>query len=85
MITNAKYISDYKIEITFFDNTIKNIDLKKFLFKSKNPFVKKYRNLELFKQFRIDDGDICWGDNEFDINPVSIYRGEFDYKNLTNK
>ena len=79
MIKNAKYIGDYKIEIIFFDKTIKNIDLKNFLFKSKNPYIKKYQNQDLFKQFRIEDGEICWGDNEFDLNPLSIYRGDFDY------
>jgi hypothetical protein len=34
----------------------------------------------LFKQFRIEDGTICWGDNEFDLNPVNIYKGDYDLK-----
>ena len=77
MIENAKYLGDYKIEIVFFDKTIRKIDLQKFLFKSQNPQITKYQNQELFKQFRIENGDICWGDNEFDLNPLTIYKGEF--------
>ena len=85
MIKKAKYIDDYKIEIVFSDNTIRNIDLKDFLFKSQDPYVKKYINKKLFKQFRIKNGDICWGDNEFDLNPFNICNGKFDYNlNVTS-
>jgi hypothetical protein len=30
-------------------------------------------------------GTICWGDNAFDLNPLSIYNGEFDAKILHSK
>jgi hypothetical protein len=80
MIEKAKYISEYKIEVTFKDGLVKLIDLKPFLSQSKHHLVKKFLDIELFKKFRIEHGALAWGDNEFDISPISIYRGDFDAK-----
>ncbi|MBR6077284.1 MAG: DUF2442 domain-containing protein, partial [Paludibacteraceae bacterium] len=33
-----------------------------------------------FANVKVEYGTICWGDNEFDINPENIYNGDFDKK-----
>jgi hypothetical protein len=78
MINQVEYIKNYQLKIFFNDGVIRNIDLFAFLNNSTHPLIKKYLNIELFKQFKIEDGILCWGDNEFDLNPESIYKGEFD-------
>ncbi|MCL2247009.1 MAG: DUF2442 domain-containing protein [Lentimicrobiaceae bacterium] len=77
-ITNATYLHDYLIEVTFKDNVIRVIDLENFFKTSPLKLVRKFYSLELFRQFRIEDGVLCWGDNECDINPNSIYAGKYD-------
>lgn len=77
MITKAEYIKDYQIKVYFTDGTIKAIDLFGFLSASTHPLINKYLDIELFKQFSIDSGVICWGDNEFDLNPETIYKGRY--------
>jgi hypothetical protein len=78
IITDAKYLCDYLIEVTFFDHSVKVVDLEDFFKLSKHKLVHKFYPLEQFKQFRIERGALAWGDNECDINPVDMYEGVFD-------
>ena len=78
MITKAKYLYEYLIEVTFDDGIIKVIDLESF-FKNHNwALVRKFIPLELFKQFYIDCGTLMWGDNECSIDQFEIYEGKYD-------
>ena len=82
-IQKAEYIEGYQLKVYFTEGAIKKIDLFAFLMASKNHLIRKFKDIELFKQFRVEDGVICWGDNEFDLNPVNIYNGEYDIKKTT--
>jgi len=75
MIKEAFYIKDYQLKVVFTDGTIKMIDLYNFISTSKHPLINKFLDKNLFREFYIDYGTICWGDNEFDINPKDIYNG----------
>lgn len=78
MIQKAEYIKDYQIKVYFADGKIRTIDLFNFLSTSNHPLINKFLDMELFKQFRIEMGTLCWGDNEFDLNPMNIYKGKYD-------
>jgi len=80
LVRKAEYIKDYQLKVYFSDNTSRVIDLHRFLKNSKNHLINKYMDTDLFKQFRVEAGTICWGDNEFDLNPVNIYQGKYDLK-----
>jgi hypothetical protein len=82
-ITKTTYLYDYQIEVRFKDGTIRIIDLQYFFKSSPLPRVRKFYPLELFKQFRVEDGVLCWGDNECDINPNNIYEGKYDAQLVT--
>ena len=85
MIKNAKYIKDYKLRVIFDDGVSKKIDLYPFISESKQPQTRKFLDKKLFKKFYTDDWGLRWGDNEFDINPISIYKGQYDYEKVTKK
>lgn len=75
-ITEAKYVSGYKICLTFNDGTKRIMDFGPFLRKARNPMLTKYRRLKEFKSFHIQDGDLMWGDFEM-IFPISdLHCGE---------
>jgi len=78
MIQKAEYIKDYQIDVYFSDGKKRKIDLFNFLSTSNHPLITKYLDIERFKQFRVEMGTICWGDNEFDLNPYHIYKGKYD-------
>jgi hypothetical protein len=88
MIIKADYIKGYQLRVYFDDGVVRDIDLESFMLSSKYPLISKFLNINLFKKFHVDEWGLCWGDNEFDINPMSIYNGEFDInrqKIFTNK
>lgn len=77
-IIDVKHIKDHILLVEFSDGSSKMIDLKSFLKTSQVPGVKMFRPVEKFKQVRLENGVPSWGDNDFDINPIAIIRGDFD-------
>ena len=75
-IIGAVYVSDYKINITFADETEKTIDFGIFLKNHPHPQHNKYLDLTKFKKFEIDDGNIVWGKHwDLIFNPRKLYEG----------
>lgn len=72
-VIDVKHLDQYKLEIKFSDNSIKCIDLKKFLMTAKNPMTTVYRNIELFKKVNITHGNLSWGDSEMDLSAESLF------------
>jgi hypothetical protein len=75
-ITLAKYVSGYKIRLTFNDGTVRLVDFGPFLAKARNPDTTDYRDLRKFKSFRIEDGDLIWGDLQMIFPILDLYKGE---------
>ena len=71
-VISAHYKGEYKIEITFEDGATGIVDFSKYL--SKGGVFKKFRDLEFFKNFKINQelGVLTWGD-EIDIAPETLY------------
>jgi hypothetical protein len=74
-VKSANYIGDYAIRISFNDGNEKLVDFKPFLTKSLHPAIAKYLKEDLFKQFKIINGNLNW--NDFDlIFPIhDLYEG----------
>lgn len=62
-IISAKYIEGYKIELTFNDGKVNIIDFEKQIMAQKVPEYAAYQNINEFKKFKIDDGNIVWGED----------------------
>ena len=73
-ITEANYIGDFAIRVTFNNGQSKLVDFKPFLEKARHPGIKKYLEENEFKNFQIENGNLDW--NDFDMCfPISdIYR-----------
>ncbi len=78
MITNAIYLTGYRIEVEFDNGSKRTIDLQNFLESSNNKLIRKFLKLSLFQKFKVEDGTLAWGDNEFDLNPMNIESGKYD-------
>jgi len=75
-VNSAQYIADYKVKVTFNDNTSKVIDFSHWLKKNSHPQYNKYKELQYFKKFNIEMGNIVWGKNWDLIFPVfDLYKG----------
>lgn len=75
-IKSAKYLRDYEINFTFNDGTSKICDFKEFLNASSHPEIRKYLKTSLFKKFKIEHGDIMWGDFDLIFPIKDIYENE---------
>jgi hypothetical protein len=76
IVTNASYIQRYEVKVGFSDNTSRVIDFEPFLKENPHPQWEKYNNLNHFKKFKIENGNLVWGPNWDLIFPVySLYTG----------
>jgi hypothetical protein len=75
-VAEAKYGSGYKIRLTFNDGTARVMDFEPFLRKAQNPDITQYRQMRKFKSFRLDYGDLMWGEYEMIFPIEDLYRGE---------
>lgn len=80
-IQNAVYIEGFKIELKFDDGTTKTIDFTEFLDSATNPLTKKFHNPEEFKKFKLEYGDLVWGDYELCFPVWDLYTGNICKEN----
>jgi hypothetical protein len=70
-IIEARYIGDYKIELSFEDDSSGVADLSSYP-DEKNIF-RLFFDMDYFKNFRIEYGTLVWGSGELDIAPEALY------------
>jgi hypothetical protein len=75
-VVAAEYVSDYKVRLTFNDDSKRVIDFEPFLRRTQHPDLTQYRALKKFKSFRVVDGNLMWGDYEMIFPVWDLYRGE---------
>ena len=74
-VTEAKYVSGYKLLLTFNDGEIRVVDFGPFLAKARNPDTTDYRDLKKFKSFHLEGGDLMWGDYQMIFPIMDLYSG----------
>jgi hypothetical protein len=74
-VIEAKYVSGYKLLLTFNDGAVRVVDFGPFLAKARNPDTTDYRDLRKFKSFDIQEGDLIWGDYQMIFPIMDLYRG----------
>jgi hypothetical protein len=79
-IIKAEYLTEYRIELLFSDSTTQIIDLKAFLESTQNPVTRKYLDINLFKDFTIEFGDLIWNDYELCFPIIDLYENIFSKK-----
>ncbi len=70
VVTNAKYVSGYTLELTFSDGLKSEIDFSSWI--EKYPFFKPLENKDYFKNFSLDTWTVVWP-NGADIAPETLY------------
>jgi len=75
-IENARYIEDYKIYLKFNDGKENIVNFKNFLEKSNHPDIHKYIDIDLFKNFTLEYGEIEWNDYELVFPIYDLYKGQ---------
>jgi len=76
-ITEAVYLDNYRIELRFSDSKRQIIDFRTFLENAQNPITKKYLDIDLFKSFKVEFGDLIWNDYELCFPIIDLYENIF--------
>jgi hypothetical protein len=76
-VVAAEYSNAFVLKVNFSDGSSKLVDFGKFLKKHSHPQFDKYKDIETFRNFKIEMGNIVWGENWDLIFPVSqLYKGK---------
>ncbi len=76
-IIHAKYIQEYLVELIFDDTKKTVVDFGNFFKTHSHPQYNKYKKVENFKKFKIENGNVVWGKGWDLIFPVSdLYKGK---------
>jgi hypothetical protein len=74
-IQTAESQADYKLQLQFNDGTEKTIDFQPFLNQSQHPSIRAFLQPDKFQNFRIDHGDLVWGDWDLCFPIADLYSG----------
>jgi len=69
----AEYVDGYRIHLVFSDGRERTVDFEPFLTNSLNPLIRKYLDLDEFKNFTVSYGDLLWNDYDLCFPIVDLY------------
>lgn len=75
-ITTVQKVGDYALHLTFDDGTSQTVDFKPFLSLSRHPDIRAYLEPSRFSEFRIEHGDLVWGDYDLCFPVADLYQNK---------
>lgn len=79
LVTSARYLHDYTLELTFNDGLKAEVDFTDWI--KKYPFFKPLENIDYFKNFSLDGWTVVW-ENGADIAPETLHEIAFQNQQL---
>jgi hypothetical protein len=73
-ITAVERVDDYVLRLSFDDGTVQTVDFKPFLFVSRHPDIRAYLDPVRFASYRIQYGELVWGDYDLCFPIVDLYQ-----------
>ena len=77
-IVSAVAMSNYRIQLTFDDGAQQIVDCKPFLTKAVHPDIRVYLDPQRFAAFRIEYGELVWGDYDLCFPMIDLYRNQIE-------
>ncbi len=74
-VDSAEYVKGYQLRISFSDGTERIVDFGRFLHESLNPMIKKHLDIDTFKGFSVEHGDLFWNDYDLCFPIADLYEG----------
>lgn len=77
-IVSAEPAGDLCLRLRFDDGTEQVVDFKPFLSRSVHPDIRAYLDPERFAAFRIEYGELVWGDYDLCFPVIDLYRNQLE-------
>ena len=75
-IIKVEYIGELSVKLFFNDSTATTVNVGNFIKKNPHPQYNKYLDEKNFKKFKIDSGNVVWGNSWDLIFPIEqLYKG----------
>ena len=79
-IVSATQVGAFALRLLFDDETDRVVDFESFLRRSRHPDIRAYLQPEKFSSFRVEHGDMVWGDWDLCFTISDLHRGEVDHQ-----
>ena len=77
-IARASYLAGYKLQLEFDDGTRQLVDFEPFLRRAVHPDTRAFLDVERFRAFRVEFGNLVWGDHELCFPIADLYANQID-------
>jgi hypothetical protein len=74
-VVRAEPAGEYRLRVAFGDGTERIVNFGPFLHKSSHPAIRAFLAPEKFASFRVEHGDLLWGDYELCFPIADLYAG----------
>lgn len=78
-IISAKQTGNYRIRLRFDDQTEQEVDFGRFLAQSLHPDIRTYLDPNRFAAFRLEYGELVWGDYDLCFPIIDLYRNQIEH------
>ena len=79
-IVAAEQVGDFSICLRFDDGIEQTIDFKPFLTHSLHPDIRAWLDPVRFATFRLDYGELVWGDYDLCFPVIDLYRNQIEHQ-----
>lgn len=76
-VVQAEHAGTYRLKLVFSDGTERVVDFGPFLQNAGHPAIRAFLEPEKFASFRIEQGDLLWGDYDLCFPVADLYEGHF--------
>ena len=77
-IVSVTQIDKYKLRLSFDDGVVQDVDFGKFLNKAPHPDIRAYLDENRFNAFRLEHGELVWGDYDLCFPIMDLYLNQID-------
>lgn len=77
-IVAAESVGKYRLRLLFDDGVEQTIDFKPFLAHAHHPDLRVYLDPAMFSTFRIEYGELVWGDYDLCFPIIDLYRNQLE-------
>ncbi len=81
-VVAAEIVGDLQLRIRFDDGTEQTVDFRSFLTASLHPDIRAWASRERFSQFRVENGELLWGDYELCFPVMDLYRNRIVHQQV---
>jgi hypothetical protein len=75
-IVKADLIGEYRLHLAFDDGKEQIVDFLPFLSRSQHPEIRQWLNPARFSSFRLEYGELVWGDWDLCFPIMDLYRND---------